>query len=203
MTDTARIDIAAALGALPAFPQLRGNRLRLRGPRADDAGAMFELFSDPAVMRYWSRPPMTDRGEAEGLVDEIGEAFALRTMLNWVVTPRDRDTVIGTCTLFRFEPRHRRAEIGYALRSDHWGRGLAAEAAALALDWGFRALGLHRIEADIDPRNAASRKLLERLGFASEGLLRERHLVGGKTGDTELFGLLAQDWSNGPRTSDR
>jgi ribosomal-protein-alanine N-acetyltransferase len=196
MTDTTRIDIAATLDALPAFPQLRGNRLCLRGPRPDDADAVFALFSDPAVMRYWSRPPMTARAEAEGRIAEITEDFDARKALQWAITMRADDEVIGTCTLFRFEPRHRRAEIGYALRSDHWDRGLGAEAAALALDWGFRTLGLHRVEADIDPRNAASRRLLERLGFTSEGLLRERYFVGGVTSDTELFGLLAQDWRN-------
>ena len=62
------------------------------------------------------------------------------------------------------------------------------------LDWSFRTLGLHRIEADIDPRNDGSRKLLGRLGFASEGLLRERYFVGEEITDTELFGLLASDW---------
>jgi ribosomal-protein-alanine N-acetyltransferase len=196
MTDSARIDVAAVLDALPAFPQLRGNRLRLRGPRADDADAVFALFSDPAVMRYWSRPPMTARAEAEGRIAEYAEDFDARKALQWVVATRARDEVIGTCALFRFEPRHRRAEIGYALRSDHWGRGLACEAVTLALDWGFRTLGLHRIEADIDPRNAGSRKLLERLGFASEGLLRERYFVGGETRDTELFGLLATGWAS-------
>jgi ribosomal-protein-alanine N-acetyltransferase len=195
MTDSARIDVAAVLDALPAFPQLRGNRLRLRGPRADDADAVFALFSDPAVMRYWSRPPMTALAEAEGRIAEYAEDFDARKALQWVVATRARDEVIGTCALFRFEPRHRRAEIGYALRSDHWGRGLACEAVTLALDWGFRTLGLHRIEADIDPRNAGSRKLLERLGFTSEGLPRDRHFVAGETRDTESFGLLAADWA--------
>jgi len=65
MTDSARIDIAAVLDALPAFPRLRGTRLCLRGPRADDADAVFALFSDPAVMRYWSRPPMTARARCD------------------------------------------------------------------------------------------------------------------------------------------
>ena len=194
MTATSRIDITAALAALPAFPRLQGKRICLRQPCADDVDAVFALFADPAVMRYWSRPPMTTRAEAEGLVAEIDEAFAARTMLNWVVARRSDDVAIGTCTLFRFEPRHRRAEIGYSLRSDHWGRGLAAEAVALSLDWAFRTLGLHRVEADIDPRNAGSRRLLERLGFASEGLLRERYFMAGEVSDTELFGLLAQDW---------
>ena len=194
MTAASRIDIASTLAALPAFPQLQGKRVRLRGPRVDDADALFGLFADPDVMRYWSRPPMTARSEAEGLIAEIEDAFAQRTMLNWMLTTRSDDAVIGTCTLFRFEPRHRRAEVGYALRSDYWGRGLAAEAATLALDWAFRALALHRVEADIDPRNEGSHKLLERLGFVSEGLLRQRYFVGNEISDTELFGLLAVDW---------
>ncbi|HEY9400911.1 MAG TPA: GNAT family N-acetyltransferase, partial [Luteimonas sp.] len=122
MTDAARIDIAATLAALPAFPQLQGKRVRLRGPRIEDADALFALFSDTEVMRYWSRPPMTLRSEAEGLIDEILEGFEQRTLLNWVVATRADDAVIGTCTLFHFEPRHRRAEVGYSVRSDHWGR---------------------------------------------------------------------------------
>lgn len=196
MTATSRIDIASTLAALPAFPQLHGKRVRLRGPRADDADGLFALFADPDVMRYWSRPPMTARSEAEGLIAEIEESFTQRTMLNWMLTLRSDDTVIGTCTLFRFEPRHRRAEVGYALRSDHWGRGLAAEAATLALDWAFRTLGLHRVEADINPRNHGSRKMLERLGFVSEGVLRQRYFIGDEVSDTELFGLLAGDWKS-------
>lgn len=197
MTQPARIDVTAALSALPAFPELPGRRMRLRGPRADDADALFALYSDPAVMRYWSRPPMSTRSEAEGLIAEILDAFAQRTMLNWMVTQRDDEAVVGTCTLFRFDPRHRRAEVGYSLRSDRWGRGYAREAVTLALDWAFATLGLHRIEADIDPRNDASRALLQRLGFVSEGLLRERYFVGEAVSDTEIFGLLAVDWRAG------
>lgn len=193
MATARRIDIAATLAALPAFPRLHGRRVDLRGPAPDDADGLFALYSDPQVMRYWSRAPMRDRGEAEGLIGEMLEAFARRELINWVIAdPGDR--VIGTCTLFHFDPRHRRAEVGYALRSDHWGRGLASEAASLAIDWGLRALDLHRIEADIDPRNAASRRLLERLGFRSEGVLRERFFVGDSATDSELFGVLAPEW---------
>ena len=192
---TARIDIAATLAGLPAFPQLQGKRVRLRGPRNDDADALFALFSDPAVMRYWSRPPMTTLGEAQGLIGEMLDSFEQRSLLNWMVTVRD-DSVIGTCTLFRIDPRHRHAEIGYALRSDHWGRGIANEAVALVLDWAFRRLDLQRVEADIDPRNDGSRQLLARLGFSSEGVMRQRFFVGDEATDSEIFGLLAEDWGN-------
>ncbi|HVI26090.1 MAG TPA: GNAT family protein [Xanthomonadaceae bacterium] len=192
--DSTRVDIAAALAALAAPPTLHGSRVRLRAPRADDADALFALFSDPAVMRYWSRPPMTERAEAEAQLARWADGFASRGGISWAITPGGTDEAIGSCSLFRIDPDHRRAEIGYALRADQWGRGIAREATSLLLDWGFRTLGLHRVEADIDPRNAASRGLLLRLGFASEGLLRERYFVAGEVTDTELFGLLARDW---------
>ena len=181
------------------MPPLRGDVTTLREVAVSDVYALFTLFSDPDVMRYWSRPPMTVRAEAEGLIDEIGESFSTRSGFNWMVVQPDDDAVIGTVALFRFEPRHRRAEIGYSLRSDHWGRGLAIEAVTTMLDWAIRTLGLHRVEADIDPRNEGSRKLLARLGFASEGVLRERYFVGDDVSDTELFGLLAEDWRAGRR----
>jgi len=193
-----RTDIAATLAALPSFPRLQGKRVCLRAPAAGDADALFALFADPEVMRYWSRPPMTARAEAEGLIGEILDGFSQRTIFNWMVVSRQDDALIGTCALFRVDMRHRRAEIGYSLQRDHWGRGLAAEAVSLMLDWAFRTLALHRIEADIDPRNEGSRKLLERLGFVSEGVLRERYFVGEEISDTELFGLLAGDWKPQP-----
>ena len=193
MATDRRIDIAATLAALPAFPQLRGKRLRLRGPTPDDADDLFALFSDPRVMRYWSRAPMRERGEAEGLIGEMLEAFERRELINWVIVGHN-DHAIGTTTLFHFDPRHRRAEVGYALRSDHWGRGFASEAVSLAIDWALRTLDLHRVEADIDPRNDASRRVLERLGFRSEGVLRERFFVGDAATDSELFGVLATEW---------
>lgn len=188
------IDLNAALRSLPGFPRLEGPRVHLRAPRDDDTDAVFSLFSDPEVMRYWSRSAMTEPSEAAGLIVEIQERFEQREMINWVIAGHDDDGVIGSCTLFHFSPRHRHAELGYALRSDHWRQGLAREAVGLALDWGFRVLGLHRVEADIDPRNTGSRKLLQALDFQSEGVLRERFFVDDRPTDAELFGLLAADW---------
>lgn len=187
-------DIHSLLARLPGFPVLAGQRVRLRGPGPGDADDVFALFSDPDVMRYWSSAPMQVRAQAEGRIGEMLDGFARRETIHWLVADRRSDVAIGSCTLFRFDARHRRAEVGYALRSDRWGRGLAAEAVALALDWGFRTLALHRVEASIDPRNDASRRLLERLGFRREGLLRERCFVGDVAGDSEFFGLPAQEW---------
>lgn len=185
--------IAARLAALDGFPLLQGPRVRLRGPRDDDAPALFGLFGDAQVMRYWSRPPMRDLAEARALIDDIHQSMIERRLINWVIADGD-DAVIGSCTLFQFDPGHRRAELGYALHPAQWGRGLAREAATLALDWAFGHLGLHRCDAGIDPDNHASRALLHRLGFVTEGRQRENFFVGDKVTDSELLGLLASDW---------
>lgn len=185
--------IAARLAALDGFPLLQGPRVRLRGPRDDDAPALFDLFGDARVMRYWSRPPMQDLAEARALIDDIHQSMIDRRLINWVIADAD-NAVIGSCTLFQFDPGHRRAELGYALHPAQWGRGIAREAATLALDWAFGHLGLHRCDAGIDPDNHASRALLHRLGFVTEGRQRESFFVGDKVTDSELLGLLASDW---------
>jgi len=74
------------------------------------------------------------------------------------------------------------------------GKGLMHEALTALIGYGFGALDLNRIEADIDPRNTSSAKSLERLGFVKEGHLRERWIVDGEVSDTSLYGLLRADW---------
>ncbi|QQP95768.1 GNAT family N-acetyltransferase [Lysobacter enzymogenes] len=185
--------IADALAALDGFPSLHGPRVRLRGPRDSDDAALFAIFGDARVARFWSRPPMQDIVEARELIAQIQTNMAERKLINWVVVD-ETDALVGTCTLFRFDAAHRRAELGYALHPDYWGRGLAGEATGLALDWAIDAIGFHRIDASIDPDNQASRALLHRHGFLTEGRLRESFFVGDRVTDSELLGLLASDW---------
>ena len=161
----------AALAALPGFPELSGRRTRLRAPRTSDADALLALYSDPDVVRYRQRPPMASRDEALGTLAEYREGFETRTRVDWMLTRRDDDTVIGTCALFDFDTAHRSAEIGYALQPAHWGRGLARDAVARVIAWGVASLGLACIDASIDPRNEASRKLLQALGFEDRVLV--------------------------------
>jgi RimJ/RimL family protein N-acetyltransferase len=84
--------------------------------------------------------------------------------------------------------------VGYTLAFDAWGKGYMNEALTALLEFGFSQLGLNRVEADIDPRNMASARSLERLGFQKEGHLRERWIVAGEVSDTGLYGLLLSDW---------
>lgn len=174
------------------LPTLATARIRLRWLEDRDVDDLFAIFGDREVARYWSSPAMTERSAAEDLLRRIREHFDKGDLYQWGIAD-ERDRIIGTCTIAWIDRVHRRAEIGFALGSAHWGRGLAREAVARAIAFAFDELGLHRIEADVDPRNDRSLALLERLGFRREGLLRERWHVAGEICDSVMLGLLAHE----------
>ncbi len=178
------------------LPTLTASRLALRWLEDRDAEALFEIFSDTQVMRYWSSPPWSGMAEAVEMVESVRRYFAKGSLYQWGVARLSDDVVIGTCTLAEVDVQNRRAEIGFALRQDHWGQGYMTEALRRLLGFSFEELKLHRIEADVDPRNEASIRLLEKLGFQREGYLRERWLVGDEICDTVFYGLLKSEWPN-------
>jgi len=177
------------------LPEFEDVRVRLRAMRQDDVPALFSLKSDPVGMRFWSHPPMTDLAQAQEMYEKTVLGAQAGEFLPWVVALSANDSMIGTCTLFAIDKAHRRAMIGYALVRTQWGNGYAQDALRMVLTYAFGTLQLHRIEADIDPRNTASARLIERMGFVREGLLRERWHVGSDVQDSALYGLLARDYA--------
>jgi RimJ/RimL family protein N-acetyltransferase len=176
------------------LPLLETPRLRLRTIETDDVPALYAVFSDPRVMRYWSSAPMQEIAEAAALQADIAAMMRDDTLYQWGVEPLDASGLIGTVTLYRIDAAHRRGEIGFALGSAHWGRGYASEALGAVVAHAFDERGLHRLEADVDPRNAASLGVLGKLGFVREGLARERYQLYGELQDSVLLGLLAPEW---------
>lgn len=181
---------------MPTFDKLplRTDRLLLRPLRPDDAAAIHAIFSDPLVMKYWSSPPWTSPDQAEAMIARDLKSMDTGEQLRLGLMPADGGALLGVCTLFSFNRDCRRAEIGYSLASSAWGKGLMHEALTALIDYGFTTLNLNRLEADIDPKNLASAKVLERLGFTQEGFLRERWIVAGEVSDTALYGLLQREW---------
>jgi len=173
---------------------LRTDRLVLRPLREADAPAIYAIRSDPTVMRYASSLPLTSSDQAAAFIAHETAGMAAGESLRLGLQRVEDDSLIGTCLLFRINQQCRRAEIGYELRSDAWGRGYMHEALVALVRLGFSELALNRIEADIDPRNAASARSLERLGFSKEGHLRQRWIVNGEVSDSAFYGLLLSDW---------
>jgi RimJ/RimL family protein N-acetyltransferase len=181
------------------IPALDTERLRLRELRPDDIPALFRLFSDLRVMRYWSFTPLTDLAGAERYLATMKSESARGDLLQWGIEPRGGVEIIGQVTLRHISRPNERAEVGFALGGDHHGRGYAREAVRTVLDYAFGPMALYRIEADVDPRNAASLRLLESLGFRREGVLRSRWFVGGERCDSVMLGLHRDEWSDATR----
>ena len=99
--------------------------------------------------------------------------------MKWGVAELETDQIIGTVTLFNFNLDNKRAEIGYGLDYNYWRKGYVTEALDALLSYAFDVLQLHRLEADVDPRNVGSIRTLEKMGFQREGLMRERWQVNG------------------------
>lgn len=182
--------VAARLQGLAGFPLLESDTLVLRPPCEADVDPLFRLFSDPETLRYWSRPAMLRREEAATYISEIRDAFARRSLINWIIAEPDQQRMLGTCTLYDLQPSHLRCAVGYALLRDCQGRGTATLAVELACQWAMHWLGLHRVEADIHPDNQASRRVLQRAGFQCEGLLRQRFVTPEEIQDSEIHARL-------------
>jgi RimJ/RimL family protein N-acetyltransferase len=179
----------------PTYP-LRTRRLLLRPYADDDLAALYEIERRDETARYLYNEPLTlddtraslERRKAATSIDDEHDNLVLALVL------AESDAVIGHVTLQRSSREHRQGEIGYVLHPDHQGRGYASEAAALMLRLGFEELGLHRIVGRLDARNAASARLLERLGMRREAHLRENELVKGEWVDELVYAILAEEW---------
>jgi RimJ/RimL family protein N-acetyltransferase len=176
------------------LPTLDAGRVRLRWLTDADVPALFAIFGDPEVTRFWGSAVLPDLAAAAVLLADIHRAFRAGTLFQWGVEASGGQ-LVGTCTLARLDPANWRAEPGFALGRAFWGRGYMTAALPAVLEFAFARLGLHRVFADTDPRNAPSIRALERLGFLREGVLREHYLVQGEPQDAVVYGVLRSEWA--------
>jgi [ribosomal protein S5]-alanine N-acetyltransferase len=175
-------------------PTLHSARLRLRPFIDTDADALFALHSSGHVLRYWDAPPWRERARAERFIAACRQMSDESTGARLAIDRSSDGAFIGWCSLTRWNPDHRSACLGYCLDDAVWGNGYATEAARALLQWAFETLDLNRVQAETDTRNAASARVLEKLGFVREGTLREDCIVNGEVSDSWVFGLLRRDW---------
>ena len=176
---------------LSAFPVLRTQRLVLREITLRDAPAFFRIRSNPRIMEHIGRPIATRMEDVEQLITNIMNDQRENTGISWAITLLGDDTMIGTVGFYRLKKEHFRGEVGYALHSDHWRKGIMSEALEAVVDCGFQRLGFHSIEAITDPRNEASNALLRHCDFVREGLFKEDYFWNGEFLDSAVYSMLA------------
>ena len=170
-----------------------GERIALRDFRPEDLGASMEIVGDPRVTDYLSFDAKTLPEQADLLLAQIGRAQATPRTEYYLAIECIHDlAVIGFARLGL--GAHRSAKLGYAIRWDGWNHGFATEAARMLIGFGFASLGLHRITAACGPENAASSRVLAKLGFTREGRLRDHVFTNGAWRDSLLYSLLTSEY---------
>ncbi len=176
-------------------------RLVLRDYVIDDWPDVLAYQRDPRYFRFY---PWTGRAEA-GVRDLVQKFVDMqverpRRRFQMAIALRESEKLIGSCGIRRKLGNDWEAELGYELAPEYWGRGYATEAARAMIDFGFKELGLHRVYAWCIADNAASAKILERLGLRLEGRLREIEYFKGRWWDTLHYGLLEGEWGGSGAT---
>ncbi len=178
-----------------SFPQLETARLVLRRMQASDSNALFGILSDDEVTRYYDDATFTGVSQASDQIQAWENGFTNRRCIRWGIARKEDDLVIGTCGYYGIHSWHLRASIGYELARPFWRQGIMAEALSAIIVLGFEEMNLNRIDAVVMPENTASVKLLEKLGFRNEGLLREYENWGDKGfADLYMLALLRKAW---------
>ncbi|MFR9775953.1 GNAT family N-acetyltransferase [Micromonospora sp. MS34] len=176
-------------------------RLLLRPFRPDDADDLYEMRTCPDVLRhlYW---PAASRNEVREVINArltMNTLAAENDYLVLAVERRDTGRMIGEVDLCWTSVEHRHAEFGAILHPAGQGHGYAREASEALLGLAFDRLGLHRVTARTDARNAAAVRGLRRLGLRQEGHLRQCVRFDGKWHDELIFAILAEEWAAGRR----
>lgn len=172
---------------------LETDRLSLRLVRRRDLPALLKVNGDSKVFRYTPRTHWKSLADAEAWFARITKFRRMGATIQFVITLRDSGLPVGTLALFHYEESVRGAEVGYILGRKYWGQGLMKEALRALVGFAFDTLNLKRLEAELDPRNPASAKVLERVGFSYEGRKRRNFFAKGEFADTAFYGMLSGD----------
>jgi ribosomal-protein-alanine N-acetyltransferase len=180
------------------FPILETKRLILRAITLDDAEFWVRNFSDPDVVELTAfEPPKDIETAKEEIATYCIKVFSENTGIRWGVTIKGSNQLIGTAGYHGWEKeRGYHANLGYDLLREHRRKGIMREALTAVVDYGFETMKLHRIQAMIDPRNEASIRLVEGLGFRREGVMREDQYFRERFQDDVIYSILDREWTD-------
>ncbi len=170
------------------FPVLKTERLLLRKLKKEDGAQILALRSDDRVMKYIGKEPARNIFDAHEFICRISESLQANNGITWAIELKSNpDVLIGTIGHWRLIKENYRAETGYMLLPEYWRKGIIKEALLAVLDFGFNEMDLHTIEAQINPENIASARLLESTGFVREAYFKENFFFRGEFSDTAVY----------------
>ena len=175
------------------FPVLNTSRLVLKQILEEDAEHLFQILSNPAVLQFCDLPLHQNIPDSKKFICEIDEGYKSKNQICWGIFQLSNNQLIGLCRFYNFNARHQFVSIGFELATEYWGGGLMKEALTCAITYLFTGCHVNRIEAQVFTGNEKSVKLLEKIGFKKEGIMRQNFLIDGKLQDSLLYSILQED----------
>ena len=172
------------------FPVLDTERLMLRELKINDAQAILNCFSNPDVLRHYGQNPLTSLDQVKHIINNFSKNYDEKRGIKWGIELKGQEGIIGTIGFQEWSTEHRRAEISYALFPESWGKGYAIEAVNRVISFGFQEMDLVRIGAIVFTENDASNKLLTKVGFEKEGILKKYMHQNQVPYDTYIYSLI-------------
>ena len=173
------------------FPIINTGRLLLRAINMADTKEIFALRSDEEVLKYLDRPAAKSMEDAVEFIQKNIDQLQANEGISWAITLKEMTELIGIIGYWKIDREHHRSEIGYMLFPAHQQKGLMQEAITAVLQYGFETMHLHTVEANVNPDNEASKKLLLKNNFVQEAYFKENYYFEGKFLDSAIFSLLA------------
>ena len=185
-----RRTMAEVREVLKDLPTLETERLILRKMVLNDAEAVFAYASHSEVSRYTLWETHRSIEDSRAFLEFATQKYENGGEPDWGIVYRGNGCLVGACGLVNWEAEHARAEVGFVLSREYWGRGLMSEAVRAILRFGFERMNLNRIEARCIAENAASARVMEKVGMVYEGTLRQREYIKGTYRDIKLYAIL-------------
>jgi RimJ/RimL family protein N-acetyltransferase len=187
---------ARARAGLTGLAPIEGERLLLRPFAPDDVEALHAIESRADIARWLYWEPRDEEEVRAVLEHRIANRSFVRDGdgLGFAIVLKATSGLIGIATLALRSAEHRQGELGFILHPDHQGRGYATETGRLLLRLAFDEHGLHRVVGRLEPRNAASARVLERLGMRCEAHFVENEFVKGEWQSELVYALLEREW---------
>lgn len=177
------------------FPILKSDRFVLRAVNFKDGNEIFELRSNATTMQYIPRPLLNSHEEALEHIQNIKDTIEKGEGINWVITSKENNKMMGVIGHYRIRPEHSRCELGYMLLPQFHNKGIITEVIDVVLNYGFYEMNMHSIEAIIDPRNLASARVLVKNNFKKEAHLVENEKFNDLFIDTIIYSLLKRNYA--------
>lgn len=172
------------------FPELETERLVLTRLSIDDAPELFQLRSDPQVMKFIAKSLMISIDEALAIIEKLNNNVEQNISLFWAIRLKGKKKMIGTSCLWNIQLHNHRAEIGYELLPEYHRMGFISEAVSAVINYAFNELKFHSLEAYINPDNTASIGVATKNGFIKEAHFKENVFFNGGYSDSAIYSLI-------------